>query len=86
MAITKTEEIRRIDVSPVSGSDPTVVVRKIITFDDEDDNQLPSSQDHTRHIVKYTTTTDEEGVETQVLTDYSGEDALVIAVCGAIWS
>jgi len=86
MAITKTEEIRRIDVSPVSGSDPTVVVRKIITFDDEDDNQLPSSQDHTRHIVKYTTTTDEEGVETQVLTDYSGEEALVVSVCDAIWA
>ncbi len=86
MAITKTEQVRRIDISPVSGSDPTVVVRKIVTFDDADDAQLPASQDTTKHIVKYTVTTDEDGVETQTLTDYSGEDALVISVCDAIWA
>lgn len=86
MAITKTITINRIDVYPVSGGDPRVVVRRSITFDDSTDDQLPTSTDDTLTIVKYTSTTDEDGNVTQSLTDYSDQDALVVTVCDAIWA
>jgi hypothetical protein len=86
MAITKTIVVKRIDVCPVPGSDARVVVRRSIAFDDATDDTLPTYTDDTVTLVKYTNTTDEDGNETQSLTDYSTQDALVVTVCDAIWS
>ena len=86
MAITKTVGLKRIDILPIAGSDPRVDVRKVVTFDDPSDDQLPSVQDYTATLYKYTLTTNEEGEEVQVATDYSAEDALVRSICDAIWA
>lgn len=86
MAITKTINIKRIDVIIITDSDPRVDVRKVVTFDDPSDDQLPSVHDYTTTLYKYTLTTNEEGEQVQVATDYSAEDALVRSICDAIWS
>ena len=49
------------------------------TLDDSTDADLPVTATRVKHLYKYV----EDGGSA---TDYSGEDALVQTVCGAIWS
>jgi hypothetical protein len=48
-------------------------------MDDPDDDDLPVTADRPKHLSKYQS----DGGDA---TDYSNEDDLVQAVCGAIWS
>ena len=91
MAITKTRSVQRIEVYPESGSaDERVMVVYEHTFDDSDDAELPVTNSTVKSLYKTTTTVDnsdpENPVETTVDTDISGEDALVQAVCNAVWA
>jgi hypothetical protein len=49
------------------------------TLDDSADADLPVTATRVKHLYKFV----EDG---GAATDYSGEDALVQTVCGAIWS
>ena len=92
MAITKTRKVQSIEVQPAQDTDatgiyinnsaPTVHVQYMNVFDDSGDAELPVSISKFVHISKWVVAED----ESTTLTDYSSEDALVQAVCGAIWS
>jgi hypothetical protein len=88
MAITKTTKVQRIEIYPPadSSADDTanakhesLMVVYQDTIDDPTDDDLPVTADRPKHLHKYV----EDGGDA---TDYSGEDALVQTVCGAIWS
>lgn len=85
MAITNTRTVERIEVMP-SGDDPIVTVFYIHTFDDSTDDQLPVASTVVKSLLRNTTTVDDEGVETTIATDVTGEDQLVQDVCGAVWT
>ena len=89
MAVTKTSKIESIQIH-YWDTVPTVEVMTSHTWDDPNDDQLPISNRSSHSINKMTSTTtyDEntgEAVVTSSTTDYSGEDAKVIAVCDAVW-
>ena len=88
MAITKTTRVDRLAIYPKVDSsaaantnegNPWVVVSLIHTLDDSEDTDLPVDSYQEKHIFRFV----ENG---GAATDYSSEDALVQAVCGAIWS
>lgn len=87
MAITKTRSVQRIEVYPgIGDEDDRVMVVYENTFDDSEDDELPVTNTHVKHLHK--TTTDYSDPENPVVTntDISGEDALVQTVCNAVWS
>ena len=88
MAITKTTTVQRCEVYPLQDSSaedtanakhPLVMVIYTDVIDDADDPDLPVTATRLKHIFKFV----EDG---GAATDYSSEDALVQAVCGAVWS
>lgn len=88
MAITKTTSVQRIEVYPPADSSAddtanakheTLMVVYEDTLDDSTDDDLPVTATRVKHLSKYQS----DGGDA---TDYSGEDALVVTVCGAIWS
>jgi hypothetical protein len=88
MAITKTTAVERIEVYPIADSSAadsanakheSVMVVYNDTLDDSSDADLPVTATRVKHLFKFV----EDG---GAATDYSGEDALVQTVCGAIWS
>jgi len=88
MAITKVTNVQRLEVYPPADSSAddtanakheTVMVVYEDTLDDSTDDDLPVVATRVKHLYKYV----EDGGDA---TDYSGEDALVQTVCGAIWS
>ena len=88
MAITKTTKVQRIECYPPadSSADDTanakhesLMVVYEDTLDDSTDADLPVTATRVKHLYRYV----EDGGSA---TDYSGEDALVQTVCGAIWS
>lgn len=87
MAIERTRAVQRLEVYPgIEDEDPRVMVVYENTFDDPEDDELPVVQTQVKHLSK--TVTDNSDPENPVVsdTDYSGEDALVVSVCDAIWS
>jgi len=84
MAITNTRSVQRLEVYP--GDSPTIMVVYQHLFDDSEDDQLPVTTTATKHLVKEVMIVDEEGVESTVATDISGEDPLVQTVANAIWA
>lgn len=90
MAVTKTSKIDSIHVY-YEDTVPMVEVRTSTTYDDPTDDQLPMSTHASKQIRKMTTTvtyneTTGERSETESATDYSGEDAKVIAICDLVWA
>ena len=85
MAITNTRTVQRVEVQP-EGDDPIVFVVYTHTFDDPNDDQLPAETEKTKWLNRYTVTVAEDGTETSAATDISGEDAMVQAICGAVWT
>ena len=88
MAITKTTKVQRIEVYPPADSSAadsanakheTVMVVYEDTLDDSADADLPVTAIRVKYLHKFV----EDG---GAATDYSGEDALVQTVCGAIWA
>ena len=87
MAITKTEVLQRCETYPAQDStaasstnkgNPTLMVVMTITFDDTGDAELPAISNHVTHLSRY----DESGDPTVI----SGQNALVQAICGAVWA
>lgn len=90
MAITKTTRIESIQVFYYD-EHPTVNIQSTTTWDDPDDSELPVAKGDTRQLRKMTETTTYdsetgEATTTESPTDYSGEDAKVIAICDAVWA
>ena len=90
MAVTKTSKIEAINVHYWE-TVPTVEVMTTTTWDDPSDDQLPLSQHSSKQIRKMTSTTTYnentgEATTTESATDYSGEDAKVIAICDLVWA
>lgn len=90
MAVTKTTSIKAINVL-YWDTVPTVEVQSETTWDDPNDDQLPMSQSSSKQIRKMTSTTTYnentgEATTTESATDYSGEDAKVIAICDLVWA
>lgn len=88
MAITKTTRVDRIAVYPKFDSsaaadtnegNPSILVSVIHTLDDSEDSDLPVTSFQEKQILRYV----ENG---GAATDISGEDPLVQAVAGGIWS
>mgnify|MGYP007077411171 CR=1 FL=1 len=88
MAITKVTNVQRLEVYPPADSSAddtanakheTLMVVYEDTLDDSTDDDLPVTATRVKHLSKYQS----DGGDA---TDYSGEDALVQTVCGAIWS
>ena len=88
MAITKDRKVQRIEVYPLkddSAADtanakhPSLMIVYDNIIDDPDDDDLPVTAQKVTNLHKFV----EDGGDA---TDYSGEDALVQTVCGAIWS
>ena len=90
MAITKTTSLVRIEVN--YNEDPaTVLVTTNTVWDDPDDAELPIERGESKLIKKTTETitfdeTTGEPITSSSATDYSGEDARVVAICDAVWS
>lgn len=85
MAITNTRTVERIEVVP-STDDPVVNVFYINTFDDPDDDRLPTASTTIVSLMRNTTTLDDDGNPTTTATDVTGEDQMVQDVCGAVWT
>ena len=85
MAITNVRTVQRVEVQP-SDTDPSLMVVYVHTFDDSTDDQLPIATERTVWLNRYTVTVAEDGTETSAATDISGEDAMVQAICGAVWT
>jgi hypothetical protein len=88
MAITKETNVQRLEVYPPADSSAadtanakheSVMVVYEDTLDDSTDDDLPVVATRVKHLYKYV----EDGGSA---TDYSGEDDLVVSVCGAIWA
>ena len=85
MAITNVRTVQRVEVMPGT-PDPSLMVVYVHTFDDSTDDQLPIATEKTKWLNRYTVTVAEDGTETSTATDISGEDAMVQAICGAVWT
>jgi hypothetical protein len=88
MAITKNTNVQRLEVYPPADSSAedthnaaheNVMVVYEDTIDDPNDNDLPVVATRVKHLSKF----ESDGGDA---TDYSGEDALVVSVCDAIWA
>lgn len=88
MAITKITNVQRLEVYPPADSSAentdnaaheTVMVVYEDTLDDSNDDDLPVVATRVKHLSKF----ESDGGEAS---DYSGEDALVVSVCDAIWA
>jgi hypothetical protein len=88
MAITKETNVQRLEVYPPADSSAdntrnaaheTVMVVYEDTLDDSNDDDLPVVATRVKHLSKF----ESDGGEAL---DYSGEDALVVSVCDAIWA
>jgi len=87
MAITKTTVLHDITIFPATETGDSTLnsnhARLLVAFqdtlDDSEDNDLPVTVSRNKTLTKFV----EDG---GAATDYSSEDALVQAVCGAIWS
>ena len=88
MAITLTRTVQRIETYPLTDSSaedtanakhPSSMIVYNETFDDSSDADLPVTASKVKHLYKFV----EDGGDA---TDYSGEDALVQTICGAIWA
>lgn len=88
MAITKETNVQRLEVYPPADSSAdnahnaaheTVMVVYEDTLDDSTDDDLPVVATRVKHLSKF----ESDGGDA---TDYSGEDDLVVSVCGAIWA
>ena len=88
MAITKTTKVDRVTVIPKADSsaaantnegNPSILISIIHTLDDSEDSDLPVDSYHEKHIYRYV-------VNEGAATDISGEDALVQAIAGGVWS
>lgn len=87
MAITNTRAVQRIETYPaIEGGDPTLMVVYEHTFDDSTDDALPVTSTVVKHLMRNNVTVAEDGTETSTATDISGEDAMVQAICGAVWT
>ena len=95
MAITNTRAVQRIETYPAQNSsaedttnegNATLMVVYENTFDDANDDSLPVTTHTTKHLLRYSVTVAEDGTQTSTATDVSGEDAMVQAVCGAVWT
>lgn len=87
MAITKSKSVQRLEVYPpadTSADDAhnakheSVMVVYENLMDDPNDDDLPVVATKVVHLNKFV---EDDGDAT----DYSGEDALVVSVCDAIW-
>jgi len=87
MAISKVKSVQRLEVYPpadTSADDAhnakheSVMVVYEITSDDPNDDDLPVVGTKVVHLNKFV---EDDGAAV----DYSGEDALVVSVCDAIW-
>ena len=87
MAITKVKSVQRLEVYPpadTSADDAhnakheSVMVVYENVMDDPNDDDLPVVATQVIHLNKFV---EDDGAAT----DYSGEDALVVSVCDAIW-
>lgn len=85
MAITKTRSVADIQVLVVS-PDPRVNVTYRWVFDDAEDDSLPATTHTTKNLSRYVEDPATADDPTQVSTDISGEDAVVQAVCNAVWT
>ena len=90
MAVTKTSSIQGIHISYRGEEVPVVEIYSQHTWDDPDDSELPVTNTSSRVITKTTSTTtyDEntgEATVTSSATDYSGESAVIVAICDAVW-
>ena len=85
MAITNTRTVQRIEVFAADAVNnyPRMTVVYTYCFDDTEDDQLPVETQKVKHLTKYVM---ERGGETEVLTDISGEDALVQTIAAAVWA
>ena len=95
MAITNTRTVQRIETYPAMDSsaasstndgNPTVMVVYQHTFDDSSDAELPVTTDKIKHLQRYTITVADDGTESSVATDVTGEDQLVQDICEAVWA
>lgn len=82
MTMTVTKKVQRVEVY----EDTRVMVVYEITVDDPNDDLLPAVSNQVVHLVKETTTTDEDGNETVTPTDISNHDPLVQTICNAVWA
>ena len=82
MTMTVTKKVQRVEVY----EDTRVMVVYEITVDDPNDDLLPAVSNQVVHLVKETTTTDEDGNETVTPTDISNHDELVQTICNAVWA
>jgi hypothetical protein len=80
--LTATKKVQRVEVY----GDKRVMVVYEITIDDPNDDLLPAVSNQVVHLVKETSTADEDGVETVTPTDISSHDALVQTICNAVWA
>ena len=88
MAITKTSKIERVEVyapSDLTAADNTNAKHEMVmavyvdTIDDEGDNDLPIIHNRIKPLHKFV-------ADGGALTDYDNEDALVKAICAAVWA
>ena len=90
MAITKTTSVTRVQVHYDQAPAIVEVLTKTV-WDDPDDAELPIERGENKLIRKMTISTflDETTggpVHSESPTDYSGEDAKVIAICDLVWA
>ena len=90
MSVTQSVDFKRvltyppINVTAGSGSNDGnayVTIYNTFTFDDPNDNYLPVTSQGVTTLYKYL----DDTVDPPVTTSYSGEDALVIALCDELW-
>lgn len=82
MAITKTSSINEITVK-YQGSVPDVYVRRLVAWDDPDDNELPIEK---AVIEIYAKQSYNEETETWEDNDYSSADQVIQDICAAVWT
>jgi hypothetical protein len=85
MAITRTRSVAHIQLYHRDSEWRVDVVYNEV-FEDTEDAQLPFTSDRKVVLKRYTESTDENGNKVQSVTDISGEDAAVQAVCNALWT
>lgn len=85
MAITKTRTVKDIQVLVVEPESRVNVVYEWV-FDDTEDDSLPATSYTTKNLSRYVEDPAVAGDLTQTLTDISGEDALIQAICNLVWT
>jgi hypothetical protein len=90
MAITKTTSITHISVT-FEQDPPIIMIDEKTVWDDPEDDQLPIDQRNHRELRKNTLSisyNEETGdpIQTEELTDISGEDQLVQDIAAVVWA